>query len=335
MTQTPPTDRITDFGTLPGGRRVEAITLAGGGLRARVLTLGAIVQDLRLDSVAHPLVLGCETPEDYLGPGRYLGAIVGRYGNRIGGARMVLDGQSHALDANFLGRHTLHGGSQGTDTMVWRIETLQPASVTLSLTLPDGHMGFPGQLDITARIALADRTLRITLEARTDKATPCSLTHHGYFDLDGLGDIRGHRLRIAAQHYLPVDAELIPDGRILPVADTPFDFRADRPVGQVGALDHNFCLSDAPVPLRPVAWLTGRSGLSLEVRATSCGLQVYDGAHFDGMAGLGGRRYGPHAGIALEAQHWPDAPNRAGFPKAILHPGELWQSVTEYHLTQA
>ena len=335
MTQTPPTDQITDFGTLPDGRRVEAIALAGGGLRARVLTLGAIVQDLRLDGVAHPLVLGCRTPEDYLGRGRYLGAIVGRYANRISGARVVLDGQSHALDANFLGRHTLHGGREGADTLLWRIETLKPASVTLSLSLPDGHMGFPGRLDISAGIALTDRTLRVTLSARTDKATPCSLTHHGYFDLDGQGDIRGHRLRIAAEHYLPVDAQSIPDGRVLPVAGTHLDFRADRTVGEAGRLDHNFCLSQAPVPLRPVAWLAGRSGLGLEVRTTCCGLQVYDGAHFDGMAGLDGRRYAAHAGIALEAQHWPDAPNRPGFPDAILRPGELWQSVTEYCLTQA
>lgn len=337
MTQNPLADQTTpaEFGTLADGRKVEAVTLTGGGLRARVLTLGATVQDLRLDGVPHPLVLGCETPDAYLGPGLYLGAIVGRFANRIGGAGFLLDGRAHALDANFLGRHMLHGGTEGTHSQIWRIEALEASSVTLSLSLPDGHMGFPGRLDIVARIALADRTLRIALEARTDKATPCSLTHHGYFDLDGLGSIRDHRLRIAAQHYLPVDAEMIPDGRRLPVAGTPFDFRADRPVGQAGALDHNFCLSDGPAPLRPVAWLTGRSGLTLEVRTDCCGLQVYDGAHFDGMAGLQGRRYGPHAGIAFEAQHWPDAPNRPGFPDAILRPGEIWRSCTEYCLTQA
>ncbi|MFN3526458.1 MAG: aldose epimerase family protein [Paracoccus sp. (in: a-proteobacteria)] len=317
------------LGTLPCGQQVECMTLRDGALTARVLSFGAIVQDLRLDGVDHPLVLGCPEPMGYLDEGRYFGAIVGRFANRIGHGRFSIDGQPYQTDRNFRDRHTLHGGVLGTDLHPWRIEALTEASVTLSLTLDDGHMGFPGTIDMTAVIALADNALSIALSARSDRATPCSLTHHGYFDLDGQGDIRDHSLMIEADDYLPVDDDLIPTGQIAPVAGTAFDFRQPRPIGSAG-YDHNFCLSRGPVPLRPVARLTGRSGLSMQVLTTACGLQLYDGAHLSNIRGLGGRIYGPHAGVALEAQHWPDAPNRPGFPDAILRPGQLYTEQTVY-----
>lgn len=316
-------------GTLPDGRTVRAITLRGGGLTARVLNLGAIVQDLRLEGVAHPVVLGCPDPADYLGRGRYLGAIVGRFANRIGGARFTLDGAEYRTDPNFRGAHTLHGGAQGTDLHLWQIDAFATDRVTLSLTLPDGHMGFPGRMRITAQIGLADRALTLTLLARADKPTPCSLTHHGFFDLDGTGDIRSHRLSIAADHYLPVNPDLIPTGDIAPVAGTAFDFRQPRLIGDHG-FDHNFCLSDGPVAMRPVALLTGASGLSMQLDTTACGLQFYDGAYMNGVPGLDGRVHDAHAGLALEAQSWPDAPNQPHFPDAILRPGRIWAETTRY-----
>lgn len=317
------------FGILPDGREVRAITLRGGGLTARVLTLGAIVQDLRLDGVDHPLVLGCPDPADYLGKGRYFGAIVGRFANRIGGARFDIDGTEYRTDPNFRDAHTLHGGSQGTDVDLWQIDAFAADRVTLSLTLPDGHMGFPGRMQITAQIGLADGALTFTLLARADKATPCSLTHHGFFDLDGTGDIRNHHLMIAADHYLPVNHDLIPTGDIAPVTGTAFDFRQPRLIGDAG-YDHNLCLSDGPQAIRPVAVLTGANGLSMRVESTACGLQFYDGAYMDGVPGLDGRVYGPNAGLALEAQSWPDAPNQPHFPDAILRPGRIWSETTRY-----
>lgn len=314
---------------LPDGRGVESVTLRSAALTARVLTLGAIVQDLRLAGHPHPLVLGCPDPADYLGRARYFGAIVGRLANRIGGAQFTLDGRTHRTDPNFRGRHTLHGGSDGTDLRLWTIRAQAEDQVTLSLDLPEGDMGFPGALRATARIALADAVLRFDLRATADAATPCCLTHHGFFDLDGRGDVRGHRLRIAADRYLPVDDDLIPTGEIAPVAGTRLDFHEGRPIGPDGH-DHNFCLSDGPRPLRPVAWLSGQDGLRMEVATTACGLQFYDGGYIDDVPGLDGRVYGPHSGLALEAQSWPDAPNRPAFPGAILRPGETWAETTTY-----
>ena len=145
--------------TLPDGRRVDRLTLRGGGLVAQILTLGATVQDLRMEGVDHPLVLGCPDPADYLGGGLYMGAIVGRFANRIGGARFTLDGQEHRTDPNFKNRHTLHGGTRGTFWHLWTVEEARDDSATLSLTLPDGDMGFPGTMTIRADIALRDGAL--------------------------------------------------------------------------------------------------------------------------------------------------------------------------------
>ncbi len=320
---------LTDFGALPDGRTVHALTLTADGLTARLLTLGAIVQDLRLDGVDHPLVLGFDHPDPYLAEGRYVGAIVGRVANRIGGARFTLDGRGWRSDPNFLGRHTLHGGASGTHAQLWRIAGHRPDAALLALDLADGHMGFPGNLRITARISLGGRALRLSLRAETDAATPCSLAHHGFFDLDGRGDIRGHRLKIAAEHYLPVDVDLIPTGRIAPVAGTPFDFRQPRAIAP-GGHDHNFCLSDGPRPLRDIAWLTGATGLAMTVATTAEGLQFYDGAGMSILDRRDGRRYGPLAGLALGTQGWPDAPNHPHFPDAILRPGQTYQETTRY-----
>ena len=325
---------LAPFGTLPDGRPVQALRLTGGGLTARVLTLGAIVQDLRLEGVDQPLVLGFDSLAPYLDQGRYFGALVGRFANRIGGARFSLEGRDYRTDPNFLNRHTLHGGTDGTHAQLWQIKARRADAALLVLDLASGHMGFPGNLRIEAQISLAHRALRLSLRAETDAPTPCSLAHHGFFDLDGRGDIRGHRLKIAADHYLPVDAQLIPTGQIAPVSGTPFDFRRTRPVAP-GGYDHNFCLSDGPRPLRDIAWLTGATGIAMTVATTACGLQFYDGARMSVLHGPDGRRYGPFAGLALETQGWPDAPNRPGFPDAILRPDRVWTTQTHYRFERA
>lgn len=319
--------------TLPDGRRVDRLTLTGGGLTAQVLTLGATVQDLRIDGVDHPLVLGCPDPADYLGDGLFVGAIVGRVANRIGRAGFALDGREHRTDPNFRGRHTLHGGSQGTHWHVWSVENARDDTATLSLTLPDGDMGFSGALSIRATLALRKGALVLDLEAEADAPTPCNLAHHGYFNLDGGGDVRNHRLRVAADRYLPVDDDLIPLPGIAGVADTRFDFRQDRALAP-GGYDHTLCLSDSPVAPRVVADLTGPTGISMQIETDQPGLQVYDGAHFDGVPGLEGRRYGPFAGVALETQGWPDAVNRPDFPDAILRPGQTYRHHTAYRFSR-
>lgn len=326
------------FGHLPDGRLVEQITLRGGGLVARVLTLGAIVQDLRMDGVAHPLVLGAETPEPYLDQMQFFGAIVGRFANRIAGATFEIDGRTYRIPANSPGGHALHGGPQGSSQQLWQITAQAPDSVTLALHLPDGDMGFPGNLDVRATISLpASGTLQFDIQASTDHATPCSFAHHGYFILDDTGNLAQHDLRIDAEHYLPVDGALIPTGRIEPVAGGAFDFCTARSLsGQ--SLDHNFCLSMQQMPLRPVAWLRSTaSDISMRMDSTEPGLQVYTGAQIpqDGLQGLGNRRYGPFAGIAMEAQAWPDAPNRPAFPSAILRPDAQYSQSTRYVFSKA
>lgn len=319
--------------TLPDGRHVDRLTLRGGGLVAQVLTLGATVQDLRIDGLDHSLVLGCPDPADYLGDGLYMGAIVGRFANRIGGARFTLDGRDCRTDPNFKDRHTLHGGTRGTFWHLWQVEEARDDGAILSLVLPEGDMGFPGTLSIHARISLQDGTLVFELSAETDAPTPCNLAHHGYFNLDGGGDVRRHRLRVAADRYLPVDDDLIPLPGIAPVEGTRFDFRQPRAIAP-GEYDHNFCLSEEPVAPRVVAELTGQSGIRMQVETDQPGLQVYDGAHFDGLAGLDGRRYDRFAGVALETQGWPDAPNRPDFPDAILRPGQVYRHRTAYRFSR-
>ncbi|MTD99992.1 galactose-1-epimerase [Paracoccus sp. YIM 132242] len=319
-------------GTLSDGRSVDRLTLTGGGLTAQVLTLGATVQDLRMDGVDYPLVLGCPDPADYLDDGLYMGAIVGRFANRIGGARFTLDGCEHRTDPNFRGRHTLHGGSHGTNRHLWTVEQAGEDRAILSLVLPDGDMGFPGTLSIRADITLREGALIFDLSAETDAPTPCNLAHHGYFNLDGGGDVRNHRLRVAADRYLPVDGDLIPLDPA-PVQGTRFDFRQARRI-EPGEYDHNFCLSDGPAAPRVVADLTGQSGIRMQIETDQPGLQVYDGVHFGGLPGLDGRRYDRFAGVALETQGWPDAPNRPDFPPAILRPGEIWRSHTAYRFSR-
>ena len=316
------------FDTLPDGRAVHALDLHAGRLRARVLTLGATLQDLRLDGVAHPLVLGFNRAADYLGTGLYAGAIVGRFANRIAGGRFTLDGRSHDLDRNEGGQTCLHGGQDGTHAHLWTVLDHAPDRLHLGLILPDGHMGFTGTLRIEAILSLSGSGLTYDLSATSDAPTPCSLAPHPYFDLDGKGDIRGHVLSIAADHYLPLDHNVVPTGQIAPVQGTDFDFRTARPVW--AGLDHNFCLSDAPSPLRPVARLVGSTGVAMTVQTTALGFQVYDGRHFRGETGLDGRRYGPHAGVALEPQNWPDAPNQPGFPDSILRPGQVWRCTSQF-----
>ncbi len=317
------------FGTTPSGQMIEVVTLKSPALTARVLTLGATVQDLRLAGVDHPLVLGFNRPEPYFDAGLYVGALVGRLANRLAGGRFTLDGHSHQADRNEGGRTLLHGGSDGIHHHIWQITALETDRVVMELSLPDGHMGFPGKLAIRAAITLRDTALCFDLSAQSDAPTLCNLAHHGYFTLDGGTSTSAHRLEVAAEAYLPVDSDLIPTGEVKPVAGTDFDFRRPRALG-TGSYDHNLCLSDTRVALRRVAMLTGESGLRMEVETTEPGLQVYDGRHFDGVAGLEGRIYGPHAGVALETQVWPDAPNHPDFPEATLRPGQTYHAVTNY-----
>lgn len=332
------------FGTTSDGKTVHRLRLSGGGLTAHVMTWGAVVQQLFLDGHEAPLVLGYERFDDYPAHSPYFGAIAGRYANRIRDGRFNLDGTVFEADRNFLGKHLLHGGAQGVGKRVWTIESWSESSVTLVLKDPDGTMGFPGTLDLRCTYRLhSPAVLGIEMTGETDRTTLCNLAHHSYFNLDdgGTSDCLDHRVTMAADAYLPVDDELIPSGIVEPVASTAFDFTKPRPVrmeegGRQVVYDHNFCLSASRGPMRQAAGVLGaRSGVAMEVWTTEPGLQFYAGHKLaDNAPGLGGRRYGPHSGFCMEPQIWPDSPNRAYFPQAVLQPGETYRQITEYRFSK-
>ncbi|WP_422048682.1 aldose epimerase family protein [Shimia sp.] len=321
------------WGHMPDGSAVHRIILKGGGLTAHLLTYGAVLQDLRLAGHDAPLVLGFAEFAPYLTHSPYFGATAGRFANRIRDGHLELDGQSYQLDRNFIGKHTLHGGADSMGKRLWEIAAEAEDSATLQITLPDGHMGFPGSL--TARVSFAlleGGVLDIRMRAETDRTTLCSLAHHSYFKLDSADTISEHSLQIAAQTYLPVDAELIPTGAQAPVAGTGFDFRQSAPVRQAHPVDHNFCLSAAREALRPVATLkSAASGVTMRCLTTEPGLQVYDGENINiALPGLDGQPMGAYAGIAMEPQVWPDAHHHDDFPQAVLRPGETYQQHTQF-----
>lgn len=318
------------FGHLPDGRPVQRITISSGALTASLLDHGARLQDLRLAGHAAPLVLGSPRLADYLGPMDSFGATVGRYANRIAGGRFTLDGQTFQLDRNERDRTCLHGGSGGLHRQLWQLEDHGPAHATFALLLPDGHMGFPGALAATVTYRCDGTTLRVTMEATPTAPCPLSMANHAYFTLTDTGDIAAQELQVAATHYLPTDADKIPTGEIAAVTGTRFDFTRPTPIGPE-PLDHCFCLDgDGP------AARLSTPGLALEVDTDAPGLQVYNAAHLPtpGLTGLEGRLYTARAGLALETQEWPDAPNRPAFPDPVIRPGEVYRNATAYRFVQ-
>ncbi|RAG81431.1 galactose-1-epimerase [Streptacidiphilus pinicola] len=351
-----PQPRLTraPFGTLPDGAPVARWTLdSGSGVRAEVLEYGGVLHRLEVpdrSGRAETVVLGLADLAAYRADTAYLGALVGRYANRLAHGRFTLDGRTHQVPVNDRG-HALHGGPDGFHRRLWRAVPLPgpTAGLRLSLRSRDGDMGFPGTLDVTADYTL-DRhgTLRLELTARTDRATPVNLTYHAYFHLGldggGRGDVLAHRLAVDADAYLPVDAEAIPLGVPAPTAGTPFDFRTPHELGEridevhpqlvaAGGYDHCFVLPPARVGvLRRAARLhEPGSGRRMEVWTTEPGLQVYTGNALDGsLRGPDGKRHERHAALCLETQQFPDAPNRPDFPDPVLRPGAVRRSTTEF-----
>jgi aldose 1-epimerase len=312
------------FGTTPAGDPVEILTLTNaGGLELRAMSYGGIIVSLVVpDRHGRPanVVLGHDTLEAYLRDSRYLGAIVGRYANRIAHARFTLDGTTYPLAANN-GLHHLHGGLKGFDKVVWRAAPFQNddgAGVVLSYTSPDGEEGYPGTLRAQVTYTLTERNdVVVDYRATSDKATPVNLTQHSYFNLAGGGDILGHLLQIHADAMTPADETLIPTGAVVPVADTRFDFRSPIVVGSRGIdYDQNFVLDrSGSVPVQAARVVEPVTGRSLDVHTTEPGLQLYTGAR---------------QALCLETQHFPDSPNQPRFPSTILRPGSEYRSRTVF-----
>ena len=321
------------FGETPDGARIDLVRLQAGGTSAQILTWGATLQDVRLDGLDRGLVLGAPEIGPYLGPMRYFGAIVGPVANRIAGGTAELEGVRHQFETNEAGRTTLHGGHIGTDARLWVLEDRDTASCLMSLALADGEGGFPGNRVISAEYRLGDDgALTLTLSATTDAPTWFNLANHAYWCLTGTDGLQDHEMSIAAASYLEVDDHLIPVGAPAPVAGTRYDFREARPVRREGEamIDHNFCLDPGAAPSLVLAG----GGLRMEITTDAPGVQIFDATGLHPGPGHDGRTYGPHAGLAIEPQFWPDTPNHPEYPSIRVMPGETWQQVSRFHVTR-
>lgn len=314
---------MAHFGTTTGGEAVEKITLTAGDLTVSILTWGAIIQSARLAGLPYDLTLGSDSLADYETHLRYNGSIIAPVVNRLTNAQAPLGDQTLDFEVNFNGKHCLHSGGSGTQLKVWTIEQATSTSCTLALTLPNGEGGFPGARQIKARFDLtAPACLRMTITATTDADTLFNAANHSYWNLDGSADYSGHSMQINADAYLPTTDEFIPTGEIRPTSGV-FDFHKPMPITpQNPPLDNCFCLSETQQPLRDVLTLKGQSGIKLTVATTEPGIQVYDCRH-DGFKG-----------IAIEAQGWPDAPNKPNFPQITLAKGETLTQITEWRFSR-
>ncbi|WP_281857698.1 aldose epimerase family protein [Litoreibacter halocynthiae] len=322
---------------MPDGSAVLKHRISGGGLVADVLSYGAVLQDLRLEGHEAPLVLGFESFAPYLTDSPYFGAIAGRCANRIGNGTFEIEGKPFQVDRNFNAQHHLHGGSAGVGKRNWTVEHVGPDRVTLRIDLADGEMGYPGNMEARCTYScLAGGVFDVKIEAETDAPTLCNFAHHSYWNLDGGQDTREHVMQVDADRMTIVDDGFIPTGESRDVSGTRYDFRTERPIHDKVFIDHNLCLSDERQTIRRIGSLRSfASGVSMEMRSTEPGLQVYDGFKLSVKpTGLGGRVYDANSGVALEPQIWPDAINHEGFPNAVLRPGETYKQHTQFAFTK-
>ena len=331
------------FGTLDDGNAVHLYTLVNrNGMEVKITNYGGIVTSIRVpdrNGNFDNVVLGFESLEKYLGDDPYLGAIVGRYGNRIGDAQFTLDGTQYQLTANDGDNH-LHGGEIGFNDVLWDAEIVGD-SLRLTYRSEDGEQGYPGNLDVTVVYHLSEQDeLEIEYRATTDRATPVNLTNHSYFNLAGdpSNPILDHRLMLNADRYTPVDEELIPTGEIATVEGTPFDFTGPHAIGSridevEGGYDHNFVLRSrkSDTLFHAATLYDPGSGREMKVYTMEPGVQFYSGNFLDGsLEGPGGTPFVKHGALCLETQHFPNSPNVDEYPSTILRPGETYHTITKY-----
>ena len=314
---------VTSFGTTAAGTEVQKVTLTKGDLSASIITKGATLQSVRLAGVDHDLTLGSDNLADYEGKMRHNGCLVAPVVNRLSDARAPIGGKTHQFEPNQSGKHTLHFGANGTQHKVWDIAEVTDSSVTLTVTLPAGEGNMPGNRAVSATFAVTDHGLQLDVTATTDALTLFNVANHSYWNMDGAETWAGHQMQIAADRYLPVTADFCPTGEIADVTGTNFDLRQMREIiPGTDTYDHNFCLRDVPMALRDVLWLKGKSGVTMTIATSEVGVQVYDGR---GCA---------YAGLAIEPQNWPDAPNHAGFPSIELAPGQIYHHTTQWRFAR-
>ncbi len=335
----------SEFGVLPDGSLATKFIIKNRGRSSiRLTNYGAILLGIEMpdtEGVMADVTLGFDTLDEYVtGNDPYFGATVGRFANRINGGKFSLEGVDYTLAVNN-GPNHLHGGLQGFDKVLWDYELLDGESgscVSFSYTSVDGEENYPGKLNVRVKYELTDANeLVISYEAETDKTTIINLTNHTYFNLSG-GEsetILDHEIELQSDNYTPVNEDLIPTGEILPVVDTPFDFKNPKLIGldidRVGGYDHNYILSDdLDYDVRVSDPLSGRL---MEMCTTEPAVQFYTGNFLENLKGRNGSIYNQRAGFCLEAQHYPDSPNQPQFPSVVLRPGETYRQKTVYRFS--
>jgi len=340
------------FGKLPDATPIDLYTLRSDSAEASITNYGGIVVTLKVPDRNGKLVdvvLGFDDLDGYVGNnndpkgGAFIGAIIGRYANRIAHGTFTLDGKKYSLPLNN-GSNSLHGGPHAFNNVPWKAKPIQDG-VELSYLSKDGEAGYPGNLSVTVRYTLVKSDLRIEYSATTDKATVVNLTNHSYFNLagQGKGDILNHQLTLNASRFTPVDANLIPTGELKSVESTPLDFRKATAVGaRINAdydqlrlghgYDHNWVLDHKAGSLAEAAEVyEPTSGRVLKVLTDQPGIQFYSSNFLDGsIKGKGGIAYEQHWAFSLETQHFPDSPNHPNFPTTELKPNERYHTVTVF-----
>lgn len=326
------------FGLGPKSAEVLLTTIGNGNMEIAVMNYGATLVSVKTPDRAGNLgeiTLGFNNLEGYLGKHPYFGVTVGRFANRIAGAKFALEGKIYTLAANN-GENHLHGGLRGFDKAMYRheiSETNESLGVRYFYTSPDEEEGYPGNLQVSVTYRLTkSNELVIEYEAETDKPTPVNLTNHTYWNLKapGKSDIRGHLMTIFADRYLPVDEKLIPTGKLSEVSGTSLDFRTAKAIGRdldaTGGFDHCFIINTAKQDLKPAAIVREPdTGRTLSIFATQPGIQFYSGNFLDGLRGRDNGVFVKHGGFCLETEAFPDAVNQPNFPSAILMPGKYYR----------
>ena len=330
------------------GKKVSLYTLTNSkGDEVKISNYGGTITSwITVDRAGNKsnIVIGHDSLKSYLSGLTFFGSTVGRYANRIGNAQFTLDGITYKLTANN-GKNHIHGGAKGFDKVVWDANPVSASvpSLTLNYSSKDGEEGFPGNLKVSVKFTLSDKDeLQITYDAETDKATHVNLTNHSYFNLTGdvNNTIRNNTLTIDANNFTPVDNTLIPTGEIVPVRGTPLDFTTPHTVGErIDSLragyDHNFVLNKKRNLLQRAAVVyDSLSGRKMEVFTTEPGVQFYTANGLNGrLQNRDGKPLKKHAALCLETQHFPDTPNKPGFPSTILRPGKKYHSMTTYRVS--
>jgi aldose 1-epimerase len=332
------------FGQADGQEVLQYTLKNASGMEVKILNYGGIITDIITPDKQGQkgnVVLSYDSLSGYLQKGNpYFGALVGRYANRIANAKFKLDGKEYTLAANDHG-NTLHGGLKGFDKVVWTATPSGDTSLQLVYNSKDGEEGYPGNLVATVVYTVTpDNGLQISYKATTDKPTVLNLTNHSYFNLSAGKDstILGHELTLKASRYTPVNDKLIPTGKLDPVKGTPMDFTAAKKVGAEidkvkGGYDHNFVLDKTEGQLENIGSVYDpTSGRVMDIYTTQPGIQFYTGNFLDGTLTTtrNGQKYGQHAALCLETQHFPDSPNQPSFPSVVLKPGETYAQTTVY-----